>query len=585
MNVKLIGSNPTHNYVDSVLKERGIIDLARFKNPDESCLEDFKLLEGIDEGVEFIKKIKEQLEVKSVAAALIVDCDCDGYTSASILYLYLKRLFPKLSIKAYIHSGKAHGLEEHWEALIDGNYDVIFVPDAGSNDSQYADQIKKPILVLDHHLVEEPISSQYMTVINNQLSPRYENKDLSGAGVVYQFCRALDEEFGNDWAKDYIDLASLGICGDMMSALEVENQYFWRAGRTLHNYFYKVLANKQAYSITGESNPSQEKLSKSLTPNNVGFYISPLINGMVRSGSIEEKERMFLAFIDGHKFVTSHKRGAKGTLEEVAVESARECTNAKNHQNKEKEEITARLEQKIYKNDLLENQILFIRLDDDDVFPSELNGLVAMQLSQKYKRPTIVARLNDEGYIRGSARGLNESQLKSFKDYLDSTGLFEYTAGHDQAFGISIPKRNLSKLHELANEQLKKYEFGQVYYEANFQRQALQEDIKDIIYDIANNNQLWGQQNPEPIIYVTDLHFSSSEAKIMGKNLDTVKVEKNGITYIKFFAKDLIEELKTHSKINMKLVGKANLNVWMGTVTPQIKIEDYELKEDSLFDF
>ena len=29
-----------------------------------------------------------------------------------------------------------------------------------------------------------------------------------------------------------------------------------------------------------------------------------------------------------------------------------------------------------------------------------------MQLSQRYKKPTIVARLNPEGYVRGSIRGL-----------------------------------------------------------------------------------------------------------------------------------------------------------------------------------
>ena len=43
--------------------------------------------------------------------------------------------------------------------------------------------------------------------------------------------------------------------------------------------------------------------------------------------------------------------------------------------------------------------------------------------------PTIIGRLNDEGYIRGSARGLSDSELTSFKDHLNSTGLFEYTAG------------------------------------------------------------------------------------------------------------------------------------------------------------
>ena len=116
-------------------------------------------------------------------------------------------------------------------------------------------------------------------------------------------------------------------------------------------------------------------------------------------------------------------------MELVAIESARECTNAKSRQDKLKEKIVDSLDIKIHKNGLLDNQVLFIRLDDEDEFPSELNGLVAMQLSARYNKPTIVARLNDEGYIRGSARGLNKSELKSFKDFLNSTGLFEYTAG------------------------------------------------------------------------------------------------------------------------------------------------------------
>jgi single-stranded DNA-specific DHH superfamily exonuclease len=57
-------------------------------------------------------------------------------------------------------------------------------------------------------------------------------------------------------------------------------------------------------------------------------------------------------------------------------------------------------------------------LDEDDTFPSELNGLLAMKLSAKFKRPTIVARLNDQGFNRGSMRGLNQSELVSFKDFL-----------------------------------------------------------------------------------------------------------------------------------------------------------------------
>jgi len=209
-----------------------------------------------------------------------------------------------------------------------------------------------------------------------------------------------------------------------------------------------------------------------------------------------------------------------------------------------------------------------------------------MQLSAKYHRPTIVARLNDEGYIRGSSRGVNNSELTSFKKYMDSTGLFEYTAGHDNACGISILNSNLSKLHEQANVDLAEYNFGDGYYEVNFERQALSEDLTSLIESIASYKSIWSQGNDEPLIYIKDLHITKKDIQIMGKNKDTIKIMKNGIAYMKFFAKDLIAELDNYSNdLKLEVVGKANLNTWMGNIIPQIFVEQIDIKEDRLLDF
>lgn len=581
MKVKLINESIISDYGANLLHARGIGNVKKFLNPDESCLQDWRDLDNIEKGINLIKSLSLDARI-----GLIVDCDVDGYTSATIIYQYLKLLMPNLQIVPYIHTGKAHGLEEHWEVIRDENFDLVIVPDAGSNDSQYAAELNCNVLVIDHHLVESNVFSDKMVIINNQLSDKYKNKNLSGAGMVYQFCRAMDFYFEKDFAKKFIDLAALGICADMMSGLEIENQYFWKEGFShVTNTFFMALALKQAYSITGKVTATWEEIQECLNPISVAFYIVPLINAMIRVGTQEEKERLWLAFTDGHKLIKSNKRGAKGALEEAAIESTRECVNARTHQNKFKEDAVARLEIKIFKHDLLENKILFIRLDDDDQFPSELNGLIAMQLSQKYKRPTIVARLNDEGYIRGSIRGLNNSELESFKNYLDSTGLFEYVQGHDNAAGCSIANRDLAKLHEKANSDLANYNFGEGYYKVNFERQALSKDLPDLIKDLAQYRSVWSQQNDEALIYIKDLHFSFDEVQIMGKNKDTVKIVKNGIAYMKFFAKDMIEELKQHDDVKMEVVGRANLNYWNGITTPQIFIENYEIKEDNLLDF
>ena len=78
---------------------------------------------------------------------------------------------------------------------------------------------------------------------------------------------------------------------------------------------------------------------------------------------------------------------------------------------------------------------------------------------------------------------------------------------------------------------------------------------------------------------------SQSDIKVIGKNLDTLRIEKNGITYVKFRAKDLIRQLKDFpGDMDITLVSKPNLNEWGGKTTPQVFITDLEI-EDSRFAF
>lgn len=84
---------------------------------------------------------------------------------------------------------------------------------------------------------------------------------------------------------------------------------------------------------------------------------------------------------------------------------------------------------------------------------------------------------------------------------------------------------------------------------------------------------------PEPIIAVKDLVVRASDVQVIGKNKDTLKISKNGITYIKFFAKDLINEISKYNEMQLTIVGTANLNEWNGIVTPQLFIKDIDIKE------
>ena len=583
MKTKLVNKEIKDNYTIELLKERGLNEeeINYFLNvPDGSYLEDPVLLDNIDQAYALFKLMANAPKEETIT--VVVDSDVDGFTSAAIFIQYLRKFNKEANIIPILHKGKGHGLSDTYEDVLNTYPSYVVLPDAGSNDYEYMEKlimereegdVIPSFLILDHHIVEPDTKfCNRAVIVNNQLSSNYQNKDLCGAGVTWQFCRYIDSYENTSYADEFIDLAALGLVSDMMSMLSLENRYIVHTGlNNIQNYFFRALVEKQSFSMGGK-----------VTPITVAFYITPLINAMIRAGAQEEKERCFEAFIDGHKMVECHKRGAKGTMEELAIESARECVNARSKQNRTLDKAVESLEIKIAKHDLLENKILFVRLEEDDKFPPELNGLVAMKLAAKYKKPTIVARLNDEGEIKGSSRGLNESELTSFKNFMNESGYFTFTAGHDNACGIGIMDSNLGAFHDYANKELADVDFGENWYEVNFERIAADQDIPDLIYDIASHEDLWGQQNNEPLIHIKDINITKNDIRVMGTHQDTLKIEKFGVSYMKFHAKDMIEELDKLNEIKLEVVGRANLNEWMGRYTPQIFISNYQIDDNTL---
>lgn len=158
---------------------------------------------------------------------------------------------------------------------------------------------------------------------------------------------------------------------------------------------------------------------------------------------------------------------------------------------------------------------------------------------------------------------------------------------HDNAAGYSIVTHNLKALHAYANKALKDIKFNENTYQVQFKRTEDDYDISELIEDITNHDNVWGTGVPEPRIYI-EATISKNSISIMGQNKDTLKIIINGIPYIKFHAKDMISDLeKIQNKIKIKLVGRANMNEWRGKKSPQIFIDDYEIKEStsSIFDF
>ena len=347
MKTKLVNKDIRSNYTNELLMERGLSEeeLNYFLNvPDASALQEPTNLDNLGQALEmFCSMVKTDGSI-----CVVVDSDVDGFTSAAIFIQYLRKFSKDVEVIPILHEGKGHGLSDTIDTIFDyinkgHNIKYVVLPDSSSNDYEYHERLGAEdieCLILDHHIVEPDTKfSQWAVIVNNQLSKRYINKNLCGAGVTWQFCRFCDEILETNFADEFIDLAALGIVSDMMSMIELENRYIVHTGfANIKNYFFKALCEKQSFSMGGK-----------VTPITVAFYITPLINAMIRAGAEDEKQRCFQAFIDGHAMVESHKRGAKGTFEEVAIESARECTNARAKQNRILDKAVEQLEIKIHK--------------------------------------------------------------------------------------------------------------------------------------------------------------------------------------------------------------------------------------------
>ena len=49
-----------------------------------------------------------------------------------------------------------------------------------------------------------------------------------------------------------------------------------------------------------------------------------------------------------------------------------------------------------------------------------------------------------------------------------------------------------------------------------------------------------------------------------------------------FKCKDKIDEFKKYNQMKIDVVGRANMNEWMGNYTPQIFVSDFEISDGAL---
>ena len=403
--------------IENILCKRGVTeDIDGFLHPDiNKDLLPLDSLNNIDKAAEIVVNgIRD-----SKNFLVFADVDNDGASACAIMVRYLKSV-------AYepdwtINEAKIHGTNDKFISYVqETNPDIIIIVDSLDDNAEGYKELKElgcSTIVLDHHMInqKEPYD-QYVTLVSSM--DDYDNPALSGAGVVWKFCKYLDEEyFGTSEADGLADLAMSGIIGDMMdvSSKSMEN-------RAIIDFGLKNLNNLTLKAIGGGFDFNSSTIS---------FSVSPRVNACNRLNHNDIPVKALLS--DDKKEVSKY---------------VKELNNIRSEQNVIVDKLMPDcLEQAEKQKD---KKCIFIVIEET----YGINGLIGNKLLEKYKRPVFILNEKDNEYA-GSVRACG---MEDFKTMCEETELCS-CAGHELAFGINILFNCLEDFREQINEALSEIEF------------------------------------------------------------------------------------------------------------------------------
>lgn len=571
-----------YNVRSFILSNRGISEESqkRYFFPFHLNMNPWKLLgeENVRKAADIVYKTLDSKQ----PMAVIVDQDADGFTSSAIFGNFIYRVNPQYVEQGLLtflfHDGKAHGLQDMMDKIPPWTK-LVVCPDSASSDIEQHKELCEcgiDVIVLDHHHCDEV--SPYAVVINNQMCD-YPNKALTGAGVTWQFCRAYNEIFDLDVFVGYpfLDLCALGCLADMADYREPEIK-----GMVVEGLSKSKISNPLIQALTEKNEKMMDKRG-GYTFMAFAFYVAPYINAICRSGTSEERELVFNAMLEykAYDTVASTERGHIGEDVPLVREAVRTLLAVKRRQTDLQNRAMDMIEYKVFEDNLFENSVIVIKCDESDSIDPNITGLVANKIQDTYKKPTII--LNDNGNVfRGSGRNYGKSPVEDFRKVCEDTERVNFAQGHAGSFGIEVESDMIDEFIDAVNSAYDGIDMTPVYWvDFAFRGNNIPANI---VSEIAGMSDLWGQCIPEAFVAIDTVPLSKDNVQLLSADKNpTLKITVRGVEIMKF--KSSKEEYEQFTKGNMTLtaVCSCGVNEWMGKFTPQLIVEDFELREEWVF--
>lgn len=396
--------------VTGILLERGMQDVAAMRDflyGSSKPFYDPFLLKDMQRTVVRIEEALAAGEQITVYG----DYDVDGITASSLLYIYLKQRGARVS--TYIPQRKSEGYGLNDEALrtiAESGTTLVITVDCGiSGLHEVANAPEElDIIITDHHTVPDVLPPAYAIVNAKQGDCKYPFKELSGVGVAFKLCQALEQRAPGTVPKwqQLTELVALGTVADIVP-LVGENRELVRRGLAAMAST-ELVGLKALIKVSGCSQTD-------ITAENIGFGLAPRLNAV---GRLEHAQ------LAVELLVTDDAAKA----ERIASELNSENSLRQEISRKIMEEAEAQLAQQQH-------------IDTAIVLASEgwhqgVIGIAASRLVEKYHLPTILFSLND-GVAKGSCRSI--PALNLYEAIAAESDLLTQFGGHHQAAGLTLP--------------------------------------------------------------------------------------------------------------------------------------------------
>jgi single-stranded-DNA-specific exonuclease len=554
-------------HLANLLVQRGIrsFEEARtFFRPSLDDLHDPFLMKDMDEAIARISRAIGQGE----KILIYGDYDVDGTSAVALVYLFLKKIYPRLDFYIPDRYIEGYGISTRGiDFAIDQGFSLVIALDCGIKSVEkvrYARERGLDFIICDHHRPGPEIPGAVAVLDPKRPDCSYPYKELSGCGIGFKLIQAYAKkhEIPFEDLKEYLDLVVVSIASDIVD-ITGENRILAYYGLKLVNIrprpgIEAVL--KYANILPKEEMNGSSFFSRELTISDLVFLVGPRINAAGRIESGKNSVRLLIAdnfreAMEIGKQIDTYNTERKN-LDTLATQQAIEMIQRS--------------------KPLLEARSTVIFRED---WHKGVIGIVASRLTEIFYRPTIVLTKAGD-LVTGSARSVKDFDIY---DAVDSCrDLLEHFGGHKFAAGLSLRPGNLelfrNRFEEVVASRLEGIELKP---EIEIDEELPLFSIHSRFFNILKQFAPFGPGNQAPVFLTRGL-IDAGGTRVVGKNhlkLCIVHPEMHGGPFsgIAFQQGEHMPKIEKGNPFDACY--HLEENEWNGVVSLQLNVKDIRFSD------